>query len=198
MDSTSARPRLSILWVALLVFLCGASSASSQTSQSEKDKSTPDWLTIAFEHRTRVEKMTNEFRLDELGATQVLAFRTRFQFEIKDLINSVRFYFEIQDSRSEWNDDPFVVPARHINKLDLKQVQLQVITSTFFGMDVPSRLQVGRYTMDLGKRRLSARNRMRNTTNAFDGVHWWLGTNEKWMLRAFVNRLKPQQAMVLG
>ena len=98
---------------------------------------------------------------------------------IKELIDPIRFYIEIQDSRSEWNDDPFEVPARHINKLDFKQVQLQVITSTFFGMDVPSRLQVGRYTMDLGKRRLSARNRMRNTTNAFDGVHWWLGTNEE-------------------
>ncbi len=196
MVSTSTLPRLNILLVALLVFLGGASSASSQTSQSEKDKSNPDWLNIAFEHRTRVEKMTNEFRFDELGATQVLAFRTRFQFEIKELIDPIRFYIEIQDSRSEWNDDPFEVPARHINKLDFKQVQLQVITSTFFGMDVPSRLQVGRYTMDLGKRRLSARNRMRNTTNAFDGVHWWLGTNERWMFRTFVNRpveLKPEE-----
>ena len=196
MASTSTPARLNILLLALLVILHGVSSASSQTSQSEKDKSTPDWLTIALEHRTRVEKMTNEFRFDELGATQVLAFRTRFQFEIKELIDPIRFHIEIQDSRSEWNDDPFVIPARHINKLDFKQVQLQVITNTFFGIDVSSRLQVGRYTMDLGKRRLSARNRMRNTTNAFDGVHWQLGTDNEWMLRAFVNRpveIKPEE-----
>ncbi len=196
MDSTLAGRRPHTFVVVLLVFVGWVSSATGQPSQSENEEATPKWLGMAFEQRTRAEKMTNEFRIDELGATQVLAFRTRFQFEIKELIDPIRFYVEIQDSRSEWNDDPFVVPSRHINKLDFKQIQLQVITKTFLGIGVPSRLQVGRYTMDFGKRRLSARNRMRNTTNAFDGVHWWLGTNENWMFRAFANRpveLKPEE-----
>ena len=34
------------------------------------------------------------------------------------------------------------------------------------------KLTVGRYTMDIGSRRLSARNRYRNTINSFNGVRW--------------------------
>lgn len=33
-------------------------------------------------------------------------------------------------------------------------------------------LTIGRYTMDIGSRRLSARNRYRNTINSFNGVRW--------------------------
>jgi hypothetical protein len=40
--------------------------------------------------------------------------------------------------------------------------------------------------MDFGRRRLVARNRFRNTTNAFDGIHWFLTPKEKWHLRAFL------------
>ena len=49
-------------------------------------------------------------------------------------------------------------------------------------------LQLGRFTMDLGGRRLAARNRMRNTTNAFDGVLWRIGQSTDWTLRTFASR----------
>jgi hypothetical protein len=132
--------------------------------------------------------LTNRFRIDELGATRVLALRTRFRFEIRERTDPFRFVVELQDSRSELTDDPFVVPERHINELDFLQLHLQLVSDRFLGSELPSTLQIGRFTMDLGKRRLSARNRMRNTTNAFDGLHWQLGTNDRWMLRVFATR----------
>jgi hypothetical protein len=132
--------------------------------------------------------MTNRFRIDELGATHVLAFRTRFRFEIRERTDPLRFVVEVQDSRSELNDDPFVVPARHINKLDFLQLHLQLVSDNFLGSDLPTALEIGRFSLDLGKRRLSARNRMRNTTNAFDGLDWQLGSEDRWMVRLFATR----------
>jgi hypothetical protein len=182
--------------IVALVALSLLSSKASAQSEQAGERSTPPWLNVFFEHRSRYEKMTNRFRVDELGPTRVLAFRTRLRFEIQELIDPIRFVVELQDSRSELNDEPLVVVTRHVNKLDFKQVQLQLVTNRFLGKDIPTMLQVGRFTMDLGKRRLAARNRMRNTTNAFDGIGWWLGSNEKWLFRAFISRpvnIEPEE-----
>jgi hypothetical protein len=40
--------------------------------------------------------------------------------------------------------------------------------------------------MDFGRRRLIARNDFRNSTNAFDGLHWQLAEDKVWRLRAFL------------
>ena len=46
-------------------------------------------------------------------------------------------------------------------------------------------VQLGRLTMDLGSRRLVARNRFRNNTNAFTGVDWKWQSELGWDFRAF-------------
>ncbi len=93
-------------FVLVLVLLLSPSSVSGQTSNEEDEPKTPPWLVLAFEHRTRVEKLTNRFRIDELGATRVLAFRTRFYFEIRERTDPFRFVVELQDSRSRTQRRP--------------------------------------------------------------------------------------------
>jgi hypothetical protein len=53
------------------------------------------------------------------------------------------------------------------------------------GSGLRTDLHFGRMTMDVGRRRLIARNEMRNTVNAFDGVHWQIGQDKTWRIRAF-------------
>jgi hypothetical protein len=67
------------------------------------------------------------------------------------------------------------LPEQHTNELDFLQAQIQLSSSQSASNRTPMLLQIGRFTMDLGNRRLAARNRMRNTTNAFDGVLWRVG-----------------------
>ncbi|MEJ2247639.1 MAG: alginate export family protein [Acidobacteriota bacterium] len=98
----------------------------------------------------------------------------------------IRLLVEIQDSRTFIDREILYSSSIHINEIDFLQAQLQ------FNLNLPSKMKsqfiLGRFTMDLGKRRLSARNRMRNSTNAFEGISWTLTGKTDWMIRAFLTR----------
>jgi hypothetical protein len=90
---------------------------------------------------------------------------------------------ELQDSRAYLEDSNTPVGTGLVNSAELLRAYAEL---SFYGpMGGAHWLQVGRMTMDLGSRRLVARNRYRNTTNAFTGVQWvWSGEGER-QLRAF-------------
>ncbi|MHC4506087.1 MAG: alginate export family protein [Planctomycetota bacterium] len=166
----------------------GVGAVWAQPAGTGAGSASPEQIVVSFQQRSRVEKQTHPFRIDELGATRILAFRTRLQVDVRRLVGLIGAFVELQDSRSAWNDQPFVVPARHVNHLDFKQVLLRLGSQRILRSSLSGGLQVGRFTLDLGRRRLSARNRMRNTTNAFDGVSGWLTARDGSTLQAFVTR----------
>lgn len=170
----------------LLVGSAGAHAKAAQANPPQPAK--PKRIVVTFEQRTRVEGLTNPFRLDELGVTRVLAFRTRLQVAVPKIGGPLGAFVELQDSRSTWNDGPFVVPARHVNPLDFLQVQLRLGSDGLFGDRASGGVLLGRFTLDVGRRRLAARNGMRNTTNAFDGAYGWLATRDGSSVRAFFSR----------
>jgi hypothetical protein len=174
--------------LALSCALLGPAGASAQSAEADAGSPPPERIVVSFQQRSRVEKQTHPFRIDELGATRVLAFRTRLQVDVRKMIGPLGAFVELQDARSAWTDGPFVVPARHVNHLDFKQVLLRLGSARVFGSSLSGGLQIGRFTLDLGHRRLSARNRMRNTTNAFDGAYGWLTAGDGSSLQAFVTR----------
>ena len=154
-------------------------------SQPDPRPDTPPWLQLSFEQRTRYERLTNPFRYGELVTEELLPLRTRLKLEIGEANKPVGFLMEFQDSRAFLNDkDIFLAPA-HINRHDFLQLQMQFNSSDFLGKGLESRVTVGRFTRDLGKRRLVARNGMRNTTNAFDGVLWSLTAPTNWRIQTF-------------
>jgi len=114
---------------------------------------------------------------------------------VTDLCRATRSYRPTpichRNSRLSWNfcrHSILFLPEQHTNELDFLQAQIQLSSSQSASNRTPMLLQIGRFTMDLGNRRLAARNRMRNTTNAFDGVLWRVGQDTNWTLRTFVSR----------
>ena len=163
-------------------------SATAQTQDTANATGTPSWLHVALEQRGRLETLTNRFYENGEGASQVFALRSRLYAEVRKLADPLQFVVEVQDSRGTLADNPFFLPEQHNNELDLLQAQIRLSTNSNT-QDTPSMLlQLGRFTMDLGGRRLAARNRMRNTTNAFDGVLWNIGQSTDWTLRTFASR----------
>jgi hypothetical protein len=171
-----------------LVSIVSVLVAVPALSQDEPESRSPSWFQFSFEQRTRYERLTNPFRIEEIGLEELVPLRTRLRFGIGKLDGPIRFVVELQDSRGFYDDEKLFVTARHVNEHDFLQVQIQLNSHDFLGKELESLVTAGRFTLDLGKRRLSARNRMRNTTNTFDGAYWSLGRPSSWRVQTFLTR----------
>ncbi len=142
-------------------------------------------MDLALEHRTRFEVGDHPWRSSQpLGRTDPqIQQRTRVRFGLDG--GAFRFLFEGQDSRVHLTDLGDFVNTGTRNEWDILQVFVSATAKNVFGTNLRTDLHVGRLTMDFGRRRLIARNFFRNTTNAFDGVHWQLARDKAWRVRAF-------------
>lgn len=152
----------------------------------------PDWIQISTEHRTRYETLDNQYRAmgndnPGNGGDQALVFRTlvhaRMDFDL------IRIGAELEDSRITLADNGSATSSTRLtptiaNPLELLQAYVEIPVSDLFVAGSQSTLRGGRMTMDIGSRRLVARNRFRNTINAFTGADWQWQANDK-IIRAF-------------
>ena len=90
----------------LVLLLVGSAGGSAETVETGSSPAAEPKPVVTFEQRTRVEGLTNPFRLDRLGPTRVLAFRTRLQIALPKIAGPLGALVELQDSRSTWNDEP--------------------------------------------------------------------------------------------
>ena len=149
---------------------------------------TPPWLIYGVTQRTRYESLQGRWRAGEEGSDQQIALRTRLFFGIRDILDPLRFSVELQDSRVYLTDAGSLVTTSQVNETDIQQLHVDLATKRVFGWNQPSVLSFGRLNLDLGRRRWIARNNFRNTTQSFDGVHWRVGDERKWHVRAFLTR----------
>ena len=142
----------------------------------------PERLSIHVEQRTRYEYLDNQFRAGRPGSDQVLALRTRVSVEYR-ITDWLKASAELQDSRSYFHDPNTPLGTGMVNSAELLQAYLELSFDGPFGGS--QKAQLGRTTMDIGSRRFVARNRYRNTSNAFNGLAWhWQDKGER-ELRAF-------------
>jgi len=171
--SSNHRPAnisLNVWLMLLLVF----SSMQSFVIAEEKPWSlnslldTPNWLSISGSHRTRYETLDEQFRAGGNGDDQILVFKTN----ILALItwDQWNFAFEVLDSRQALGDDSTKIASGDVNPLDV----LQLYAQWNFANETQSEsnVRIGRFTMDIGSRRLVGRNVFRNAVNAFTGLDW--------------------------
>jgi hypothetical protein len=137
----------------------------------------PEWLSISGSHRTRFENLNNQYRATRDGGDQVFLFRTLVLAEVK--LQRFTLGMELEDARAELADSGTPLTTSVVNPLELLQAYVDMTINDLFVEGSKSTLRGGRLTMDIGSRRLVARNRYRNTLNAFTGVDWqWSGPNK--------------------
>ncbi|MEZ5699445.1 MAG: alginate export family protein [Nitrosomonas sp.] len=126
----------------------------------------PQGFSLQINHRTRYEFMDNEFRANESGQTDVIAFRTLVNGRIQ-LPAGFTIGGELQDSRTA-SDADTLLNTTIVNSAELLRGYLEYTRQNTLGGQFTA--QAGRMTLDVGSRRFVARNGFRNTINNFTGI----------------------------
>ncbi len=159
----------------------------------------PDWLEISGEQRTRYETLDEQFRAGQSGNFKMLALRTLLMATART--DSVRFTAEMIDSRQYGARDSAPLGTDLVNPVELLQGFLGIEFEDVLADGDALDLQIGRMTLDIGTRRLVARNDFRNTINAFTGVNALWESERGETLQAFyvlpVQRLPNDQQSLL-
>jgi hypothetical protein len=160
-----------------------AKSAAPKPFRLDDALGTPDWLRISGEVRLREEWIDGQFRaantLDH--SDLVLVSRSILRADLD--FETVDARIELLDARIFGEGTGSVVDSTIVNPIDVLEAFLDIDLGQLG--DGSHRLRLGRETVDLGNRRLMARNRYRNTINAFDAIDWEWKDAAGQSLRAF-------------
>lgn len=131
-------------------------------------------------YRLRYESLGNAYRAGGTGGDQILA--SQLLASLKANGEHVFGELEIEDARSWLDDAGTPLGTDDVNTLEPLQAWIGWRQQDQF------MLKAGRVTLDIGSRRLMARQRFRNSINAFDGVYV-SGQQQAWQWQTFY--LKP-------
>jgi len=187
-------PLLQTVPILVAAFGGGGMMSGGVPSPQEASPSRPAVFSLSGDHRTRYERLGDQFRAGLDGDARALMLRTRVSAELD--LRHFRLRAELQDSRSYLADSVAAVTTSMVNPLELLQAHIEIPLGDRSGRGSRSVLRAGRITMDIGSRRLISRNRFRNTSDGFTGVEWrWTGAGES-RVRAFYT--SPVERRVSG
>lgn len=147
------------------------------------------WVKLNIEQRSRYESLHNQFRYQRQGGQNVhladndedvLALRTSLLLETGNQWLSGTL--EVLDARQYGASPESNLDTTMVNSADVLQAYVDLQLGEL-GTGT-HRLRAGREAVDLGNRRLMARNAFRNTINSFLAVDWQWTTKDH-TLRAF-------------
>ncbi len=146
----------------------------------------PAWLDLGLEHRTRFETYDHPWRPGQPAGRTDSQIQQRSRVRLGLNRETVKLLFEGQDSRVYLDHADGYVTTAIRNEMDVLQLMASLTVRNLLGTGLRTDLHAGRLTMDFGRGRLIIRNDYRNTSNAFDGVHWQLGREKNWRVRLFL------------
>jgi hypothetical protein len=144
----------------------------------------PKWLSASLEQRTRYETMDGTFKANGRGGDQQIALQTDLWIEAN--LGKFRLGSEFLDARALGADAGSGVNNTHADEADFIQGYLAWADQNLIYSGVGAEIVAGRQTLNLGSRRLAARNAMRNTINSFTGVKLRLLNYDTWQFTGFV------------
>jgi len=147
---------------------------------------TPEWLDVAFANRIRREGFDYPFTADQEGTTWDWGQRTRFRTTAR--WKQFRAEFELQGANSGEDSDTDVVGSSTFNAANVQQLFASMTLPNVLNSGLRTDLHFGRINLDIGSRRIVARSRFSNTSQAFDGIHWRLAKTKEWFFRAFFSQ----------
>lgn len=126
---------------------------------------TPDSLRFSGQERIRYEGLDGQYRAGTTRNTEDQVF-SRLLLRADYTRNDWGVTVEGIDARAWGTKANSFANTTTVNTFDVLQANVH------WDSGDGHRVTIGRYTMDIGSRRLSARNRYRNTINSFNGVRW--------------------------
>lgn len=160
----------------------------------------PEWLEGTLEQRTRYETFDTPWQKGQTGGQHQIPLQTVLWLEAHH--HGYRAGFEFWDARQFGAQPEYPLNNTMVNVANFPQMYAAWSTPRLADSPVGFEAKGGRYTLDLGSRRLVARNVFRNTTNAFTGVNFRLRDgNGRWQVQPFANqpvlRLPEDQPQLL-
>lgn len=145
----------------------------------------PDDLSISATVRTRVEGIDGQFRPSPAAADAMFSLRTTLAVEYD--AGPVRFGGELWDARAYGERPASSITTSEVNTVELVQAYAKIELGDWRkgAKGGKGLLTLGRQTMDIGSRRLVARNRFRQTTNGLTGADLEWTTHGGTRLQAF-------------
>jgi hypothetical protein len=177
--------RLTLLAGAAGFALAAPARAADQPWTLHDAIGAPGNLRISGSARIRYEALTGQFRpgLDEND--DLISLRAGLFAEYD--AGPVRIGGELVDARAYGADSGGAAGTGEVNAVELVQAYVGADLGDVAGEGSSLGVDLGRFTMDLGSRRLVGRNNFRNTTNAFTGARLdWRGRGREQLTLFYV------------
>ena len=142
----------------------------------------PDGVRVSGSIRPRYETLANQFVAGRTGDDQILNVRTMLKLEVD--AGPVTFVGELLDSRLINGDDGGGAGGE-IDTLEPIQMYARWTSRDVFSPGARLDLKGGRFAMDIGSRRLSARANFRSFVQSFDGVEAVWTSSDDLIVTAF-------------
>lgn len=160
----------------------------------------PRWLNGMLEHRTRYESFDGPWRRGQTGGQDQVPLQTVLWLEAHQ--DGYRAGFELWDARQYGAKPDDTLNNTMVNVANFTQLYGAWSTRNLLDSGLGFEAKVGRQTLELGSRRLVARNAYRNTVNSFTGLMMRLREGQgDWQVHAFaaqpVLRLPDQKEKLL-
>jgi hypothetical protein len=148
-----------------------------------------DGFSISGTSRLRYEVIDGQARTGFNPSDDLVNLRTTLFADYRD--GPVRVAAELWDSRVYGGDERTPITTGEVNPVELVQAFVELRSKAPFGLHGTATAQLGRFTLNLGSRRLVAADDYRNTTNGYTGARIDLGLGARWKATAIY--VLPQQ-----
>ena len=185
------------LYCAASLFLVPSVPAAAQTLHEAVGA--PENLKLSASMRVRYETLDGQVRPGFAEREDLVSIRTTLFAEYDS--GPIRIGGELYDSRAYGVDPGSVIGTSEVNALEPIQAYLAADFADPFGRGSAAMLQAGRFTLNLGSRRLVAADDYRNTTSGYTGLRADLRTRDGTATLIYVlpqTRLPDTPAGILG